>query len=87
MESLRHRLKKRDTETPEKIEKRVSTAVGEIKRAYEYEYGMMNDDLGEAVRDITAIYESVKNGTEAADYFNSNKEHTIKMIDEVLENA
>ena len=87
VESLKHRLKKRGTEEKDKIVKRVAAAIGEIRRAYDYEYVMMNDDLEEAVRDFTTIYESVKNGTDAVEQFNSKNESIIRMIDEVLENA
>lgn len=84
--SLRHRLEKRGTEEPEKIDSRVAAASGEIGRAYEYEYVMMNDDLDEAVQDFTEIYETVKSGG-VSEKFKTENETNKKMIDEVLENA
>lgn len=54
--ALRHRLEKRGTESPEVIEKRVGEAAGEIEKAYNYDYIIVNDDLDEAVSDfLTAV--------------------------------
>ncbi len=56
LETLRHRLEKRGTEQPEVIEKRVGEAAGEIKKAYGYDYVIVNDDLDDAVSDfLTAV--------------------------------
>lgn len=55
---LRERLTKRGTETPEQIEKRLRDAIGEIKRAGEYDYIVINDDLQKAVDDISAVIAS-----------------------------
>ena len=46
---LRRRLEGRGTETAEKIEKRLSQALNEIKLIGEYDYYIVNDDLEEAV--------------------------------------
>ena len=55
---LRERLVGRGTETAEQIEKRLNDAVGEIKRAGEYDYIIINDDLKKAVDDISSVIES-----------------------------
>ncbi len=56
LDTLRHRLEKRGTETEEVINKRVAEAAGEISKAYNYDYVIVNDDLMEAVDDfITAV--------------------------------
>ena len=55
---LRERLVNRGTETAEQVENRLASAAGEIARATEYDYIVVNDDLEEAVADITAIIRS-----------------------------
>lgn len=55
--TLRERLTKRGTETAEQIEKRLNDAVGEIKRAGEYDYIIVNDVLEKAVDDISNVIE------------------------------
>ncbi len=55
---LRRRLNKRGTETPEQVENRVACAVEEIKRAVEYDYLVVNDDLEAAVDALCAILQS-----------------------------
>ncbi|MBO6166957.1 MAG: guanylate kinase [Kiritimatiellae bacterium] len=46
MEELRERLVHRGTDSAESIEKRLANAEGEIARAGEYMYRVVNDDLG-----------------------------------------
>ena len=46
---LRRRLEGRGTETAEKIEKRLSQALNEIKLIGEYDYYIVNDNIDEAV--------------------------------------
>lgn len=58
LESLKDRLNGRGTETPEVVEKRLTEALSEIKRAEEYDYIVVNDVLDEAVEDIAAIIAS-----------------------------
>lgn len=54
--TLRHRLEKRGTESAEVIDRRVGEAAGEIARAYDYDYVIVNDDLDAAVEDfLTAV--------------------------------
>lgn len=84
---LRRRLYKRGTETPDKIEKRVSKAAGEIALSAKYDYVMMNDDLDDAVRDFNTIFNAAKNRDSSADRFKPCNEKIINMINEVLENA
>ena len=84
---LRRRLNKRGTESPEKIEKRVSRAADEIALSKRYDYVMMNDDLENAVRDFITIYNAARNKDGSADRFRPCNEETINMINEVLENA
>ena len=46
MEELRARLEGRGTDSPETIERRLANAAGEMARAGEYMYRVVNDDLG-----------------------------------------
>lgn len=55
VDTLRHRLEKRGTESPEVIEKRVAEAAGEIAHAPQYDYIVVNDALEAAVADFRAI--------------------------------
>lgn len=57
-EELERRLSGRGTETEDVIKERLGSALGEIKRATEYDYIVVNDDLIVAVNDIISIIES-----------------------------
>lgn len=54
-EELKKRLCKRGTETKEVVEKRLEEAKNEIKRIYEYDYLVINDDIEKAVEKIRII--------------------------------
>ncbi len=54
-EELKIRLSGRGTESEEIIEKRMNESLGEIKRANEFDYIVVNDDIYEAVDDIIKI--------------------------------
>lgn len=87
VKELDRRLHKRATETDEVIAERISQAVGEIEKSYEYDYVIMNDELETAVDDFNAVFESAKREDKAADRFRPDDENTKNMIDEVLKNA
>ena len=55
---LKNRLSGRGTETADLVEKRLTAALDEIKRAEEYDYIVVNDVLEEAVNDIASIITS-----------------------------
>lgn len=55
LEELQSRLSGRGTESKEVVEKRINEALGEIARATEYDYIVVNDDLNEAVQDILCV--------------------------------
>lgn len=84
---LRRRLHKRGTETEEVIEQRVEKAVGEIQKAYMYDYVIMNDALEDAVSDFKSVINGVKIGDCSVEKFSSKNEDIKNMIDEVLKNA
>lgn len=77
LKELRRRLEKRGTEVANVIEKRIGEATGEIHKAENYDYIMINGELSEAVADLNSIINSQK-------YKNANAK---KLIDEVLKNA
>lgn len=54
-EELRRRLSSRGTESKEVVEERLSKALGEIKRAAEYDYIVVNDELNAAADDLLSI--------------------------------
>ncbi len=57
VEELEKRLRGRNTESEEKILKRMSTAMSEIKRMDEYDYIVENADVETCARDILEIIE------------------------------
>lgn len=77
LKELRRRLHKRGTETEEVIEKRIGEAAGEIRKAVNYDYVMINGELEIAVSNLLSIINSQK----------LKKENSEYLIDEVLENA
>lgn len=87
VKELRRRLFKRGTETEEVIEARISEAVGEIEKSYEYDYVIMNDELEDAVNDFKNVFESATNENSDADKYKPCNEKVKNMIDEVLKNA
>ncbi len=74
---LRRRLNKRGTEEESVIEKRVKEAEDEIRRAFNYDYIIMNDELDKAIEDFEAVLKASK----------LTKENNKNMIEEVLKNA
>ena len=77
VKELYRRLNKRGTESEDVIEKRVSQAEGEIKKAINYDYILVNGELQDAIDDFESIIRATKLTT------NNN----INKINEVLENA
>ena len=76
-EVLRKRLEGRGTETTEQVERRMNEALNEIRRAVEYDYIVVNDDLESAVEDFLTVLNCNK-------LLLKNQKH---IIDEVLKNA
>lgn len=60
MQELERRLRGRDTETEETILSRLSIAERELKRAFRYDYVVLNDDVSAAVERIEAIIQAEK---------------------------
>lgn len=77
IKELRRRLKKRNTETDDVIEQRVSEATGEIAQADKYNYIIVNDALEDAVNDFLAIMRAER----------LKAEFSGDIINEVLKNA
>lgn len=57
-QELKRRLSGRGTETQELIDKRMKEALNEIKRAAEFDYIVVNDDIATAVDDIIEVISS-----------------------------
>ena len=57
-QELKRRLSGRGTETEELIDKRMKEALNEIKRAAEFDYIVVNDDINTAVDDIIEVISS-----------------------------
>jgi len=60
METLEHRIRKRESEKEDEIIKRLAIAKSEIARADEYEYAVINDVLDVALSDINATIRAEK---------------------------
>ncbi|MBE6757468.1 MAG: guanylate kinase [Ruminococcaceae bacterium] len=58
MQELERRLRGRDTETEETILSRLSIAERELKRAFRYDYVVLNDDVDAAVERIETIIQA-----------------------------
>ena len=71
---LKRRLSGRGTESEELIQKRLASALGEIKRAAEYDYIEVNEDITAAADDIMSVILSSRLKTD----------RQTKIIDEVL---
>lgn len=71
---LKRRLSRRGTESEELIQKRLASALGEIKRAAEYDYIVVNEDITAAADDIMSVILSSRLKTD----------RQTKIIDEVL---
>ncbi len=61
LETLKERLVKRGTDSPEEIAKRLRTARKEITRISEYDYLVINDNLEVAVEDVLSIIRAEEN--------------------------
>jgi guanylate kinase len=66
IDEIRERLIKRGTETPEKIEKRMSQIAREVKSLYDYDYILVNENnkLDECVEKFNHIIESIHQKTD-----------------------
>lgn len=64
LDILRARLSGRGTEPKDVIDRRIEAALGEISRAGEYDYIVVNDDLDKAVEDCVCIIRSDRLRTE-----------------------
>ena len=71
---LKRRLSGRGTESEELIQKRLTSALGEIKRAVEYDYIVVNKDIAAAADNIMSVILSSRLKTD----------RQTKIIDEVL---
>lgn len=71
---LKRRLSGRGTESEELIQKRLTSALGEIKRAVEYDYIVVNKDIAAAADNIMSVILSNRLKTD----------RQTKIIDEVL---
>lgn len=77
VKELKRRLEKRQTDTPQQIEKRLNAALREIPRANEYDFIVVNDDLELAAQQLCDIIRTLE--------LSSYKQKNI--IKEVLDNA
>ena len=74
---LRKRLTGRNTESAEKTEQRIQTAIGEIQQAEAYQYLVVNDALEDAVNLVCSIIETHR----------ASMKRNTNTIHEVLKNA
>ena len=62
VEKLRHRLKQRDTDSPDEIERRLTAAEAEMAKKDNYKHVIINDLLPEAIADLIALIDSYRSG-------------------------
>ncbi|HOO25991.1 MAG TPA: guanylate kinase, partial [Clostridiales bacterium] len=63
MKVLEERLRKRESEDDDEVARRLSSAVGEIRKSVDYDYYVVNDVVNYAVSDICAIIQAEKQRT------------------------
>ncbi len=61
MKALKERLLGRKSETEEQLELRIKSQLAEIRKIFDYQYYVVNDDLDRAVDDVSAIIRSQHN--------------------------
>ena len=86
--SIERRLRRRaldSKETEAQIQKRLTTVVPDIQKAYGYDYVMVNGDLDKAIDDLVKIFTLAKEGGAGLEEFAASV--MKEKIDEVLENA
>ncbi len=91
MAVLEERLRKRGTEDEEAIQCRLEIAHDEIKRAEEYDYIVINDELNIAVDNVLSIcsYELEKNNDMTISDYSAEqfkKDNMINLVREVIKN-
>ena len=59
LEALRERLEGRGTDAPEVVERRLANAEGEMARAGEYMFRVVNDDLGMCFKRLCDIIDAL----------------------------
>ena len=60
MDTLEHRLRKRGTETEERIIRRLKNAQGELEHIPDYDYVILNDSLEDAYKKLNSIITAEK---------------------------
>lgn len=55
LDTLRTRLEKRMTDSPDQITSRLRTALSEIKTYEQYDYVIINDNLDDALKELSSI--------------------------------
>jgi guanylate kinase len=60
LNELERRLRRRATDAPEVIERRLRTAQEELRHYDEYDYLVVNDELEKAFADLSAIYTAAR---------------------------
>ena len=76
-ETLRSRLTGRGTEDEATVQKRLNAALDELRQASAYDYVIVNDDLDQAVEELSAVVKAAR----------CSVKFQKKLIEEVLENA
>ena len=57
-EVLLERLRRRQTETPEALKKRLVSALGELRAVPMFQYVVLNDELDQAVSNVSRIIDA-----------------------------
>lgn len=66
MEVLRERLRARDTDAPERIERRLARAERELEEIGRFDYAVVNDDLARCVAEVGEILRGERGGGAAS---------------------
>lgn len=60
LETLRHRLCNRNSETPEQLQLRLDGAINELKNFRIYDFMVVNDDLDRAAEELKSVFQAVR---------------------------
>jgi guanylate kinase len=69
MAELERRLRRRATDSPEAIARRLVTATRELEHFAEYDYLVVNDNLDTALKELSSIYVAARCGRPRREHY------------------
>jgi guanylate kinase len=85
-EVLLDRLRNRKTESPQQLAARLHSALGELRAVEEYEYVVVNDELGRAVQQIASILDAEVVSRERVSGLRNQVEALVSRLEAEIDN-